>query len=68
MPDSVKTAAMRAMRSKDMLDRFLGGPFNDKELRIRVGAYVGEKLAGQETKTGVKPMDIGQLVECKERQ
>ena len=60
-PDSVKTAPMTAMLPKDMLERFLDGPFNYEELRIRVAAYVGEKLAGQETNSGVQPMDIGQL-------
>ena len=46
--DSVKTAAMRAMFPKDTFDRFLDGPFHFEELRNRVSAYVGEKLAGQD--------------------
>ena len=49
VPDSVRTAAMRAMLPTDMLERSLDGPFNYEELRIRVTAFVGEKLAGQET-------------------
>ena len=60
VPDSVKTATMRAMLPKDTLDRFLDGPFNCEEL-IRVAGYVGEKLAGQETNSGPQPTDIGQL-------
>ena len=42
MTDSVKTAAMRAM---DVLERFFDGPFQCEELRNRVSAFVGEKLA-----------------------
>ena len=61
VPGSVKTGAMRVMLPKDTLERFLDGPFNHEELRIRVAAYVGEKLAGQETDSGVQPTDIGQL-------
>ena len=34
--------------------------FNYEELRNRVSAYVGEKLAGQEASGGGQPMDIGQ--------
>ena len=60
VPDSVKTVAMTAMLLKDILERF-DGPFNSEELRIRVAACVGEKLAGQETNSVVQPMDIGQL-------
>ena len=45
--DSVKTAAMRAMLPKDTLERFLDGPFQCEELRNRVSANVGEKLAGR---------------------
>ena len=52
---------MGSMLTKDILERFLDGPFNYKELRIRVDAYVGEKLAGLETSSGVQPMDIWQL-------
>ena len=55
VPDCVKTAAMRAILTKDMLDQFLDVPFNSEELCIRVGAFVEEKLAGQETNTAVKP-------------
>ena len=36
--DSVKTAAMRAMLPKDMLERFIDGPFHYEELRNRVSA------------------------------
>ena len=59
--DSVKTAAMRAMLPKDVLERFLDGPFHYEELRNRVSAYVGEKLAGQDANGGAQPMDIGQI-------
>ena len=41
--DSVKTAAMRAMLPKDVLKRFLDGPFIYEELRNRVSAHVEEK-------------------------
>ena len=61
MPDRVKTIAMRAMLPNYMLERFLDWPFNYEELRIRVAASVGEKLAGQETNNGVQPMDVRQL-------
>ena len=57
--DSVKTAAMRAMLPKDILERFLDGPFHYEELRNRVSAYVGEQLAGQDANGGAQPMDIG---------
>ena len=50
--DRVKTAAMRAMLPKDVLERFLDGPFHYEELRNRVSAYVGEKLAGQDASGG----------------
>ena len=59
--DSVKTAAMRAMLRKGVLERFLHGPFPCEELRNRVSAYVGEKLAGQDANGGAQPMDIGQI-------
>ena len=59
--DSVKTAAMRAMLPKDILERFLDGPFHYEELRDRVSAHVGEKLAGQDASGGPQPMDIGQI-------
>ena len=39
---------MRAMLPKGVLERFLDGPFQYDELRNRVSAYVGEKLAGQD--------------------
>ena len=42
-PDSAKTAVMRAVLPKDMLERFLDGPFNYEELRIRVAAYVDRR-------------------------
>ena len=57
----MKTAAMRAMLPKDVLERFLDGPSQHEELRIRVSAYVGEKLAGQDANGGAQPMDIGQI-------
>ena len=59
--DSVKTAAMRAMLPKDVLERFLDGPFRCEEFRNRVSAHVGEKLAGQDASGGAQPMDIGQI-------
>ena len=59
--DSLKTAAMRAMLPKDVLERFLDGPFIYEELRNHVSAYVGEKLAGQDASSGVQPMDIGEV-------
>ena len=59
--DSIKTAAMRAMLPKDVLERFLDGPFHCEELRNRVSAYVGEKLAGQDANGGAQRMDIGQI-------
>ena len=40
--DSVKTVALRAMLPKDVLGRFLDGPFIYEELRNRVSAHVGE--------------------------
>ena len=39
------------MLPRDMLERFLDGPFNYEELRKRVNAYVGDNLAGQERRT-----------------
>ena len=59
--DSVKTAAMRAVLPKDTLERSLDGPFHCEELRNRVSAHVGEKLAGQDASGGAQPMDIGQI-------
>ena len=59
--DSVKTAAMRAMLPKNILERFLDGPFHHEELRNRVSACVGDKLAGQDASGGTQPMDIGQI-------
>ena len=44
-----------------MLERLLDGPFQYEELRNRVSAYVGEKLAGQDANGGAQPMDIGQI-------
>ena len=61
--DSVKTAAMRAMLPKDILERFFDGPFHNVELRNRVFADVGEKLAGQDASSGVQTMDIGHVDE-----
>ena len=59
--DSVKKAAMRAMLPKDVLERFLDEPFQYEELRNRVSACVGEKLAGQDAHGRAQPMDIGQI-------
>ena len=39
---------------------FLDGPFQYEELRNRVSAYVGVKLAGQDANCGAQPMDIEQ--------
>ena len=39
------------MLQKDIPERFLDGPFQYEELRNRVSANVGEKLAGQDEKT-----------------
>ena len=44
--DSVKTAAMRAMLPKDILERFLDGPFHYEELRNRVSASLVGREAG----------------------
>ena len=52
---------MRAMLPKDILERFLDGPFHCEELRNRVAANVGEKLAGPDASGGARPMDIGQI-------
>ena len=65
--DSVKTAAMRAMFPKDVLERFLDGPLQFEELRNRVSAYVGEKLAGQDANGGAESMDIGQIDKVRRR-
>ena len=54
--DSVKTAATRVTLPKDV-ERFLDGPFHYEELRNRVSAHVGEKLAGQDANGGAQPMD-----------
>ena len=51
--DSVKTAAMRAMLPKDILERFFDGLFHQEELRNRV--------SGQDASGGAQPMDIGQI-------
>ena len=59
--DSVGTAAMRAMLPKDVVERFLEGPFHYEELRNRVSANVGETLAGQDANGGSQPMDIGKI-------
>ena len=59
--DSVKTAAMRAMLPKDVLERVFDGPFQYEELRNRVSAKMGEKLAGLDSKTGAQPLDTGQI-------
>ena len=59
--DSGKTAAMRAMLPKDVLERFFDGLFQCEELRNRLSADVGEKLAGQDGNGGVQPMDVGQI-------
>ena len=51
--DNVKTAAMRAMLPRDILERFVDGPFIVKSFGI-VCPYVGEKLAGQDASGGVQ--------------
>ena len=50
---------MRAMIHKDVLERFLDGPFQYEEPQNRVSTYVGEKLAGQDANGGAQPRDIG---------
>ena len=65
--DSVKTAAMRAMLPKHVLSRFLDGPFHYEELRNRVSANVGEKLAGQDANGGAQPWTLGRSTSQKER-
>ena len=57
---------MRAMLPKDVLERFLVGPFQYEELRNRVSANVGEKLVGQDANGGAQPVDIGQIFSLKE--
>ena len=52
---------MRALFPKDLFERFLDGPFQYRELRNRVSAHVGEKLAGQDANGGAQPMDTGQI-------
>ena len=52
---------MRATLPKDIVERFLDGPFHCEELRNRVSASVGEKLAGQDARGGGQPIDIGQI-------
>ena len=58
---------MRAMLPKDVLERFLDGPFQYEELRNRVSAYVGEKLAGQDANGRAQPMDLDRSTSPKER-
>ena len=48
------------MLPKDVLERFLDGPFQYEELRI-VCLHMWEKLAGQDANSGAQPMDIGQI-------
>ena len=60
--DSVKAAAMRAMLPKDVLERFLDGPFHCGEIRNSCVCTCGrEQLAGQDANGGAQPMDIGQI-------
>ena len=59
--DSVKTAAMKAMFPKDIIERFFDGPVHYAELRNRVSAHVEQTLAGQDVSSGAQPMDIGQV-------
>ena len=66
--DSVKTAALRSMIPKELLDRFLDGPFDYEGLRARVGSYVGEKLAATEGHSDPKPMDIGEVEESSDEE
>ena len=49
------------MLPKDVLERFLDELFLYEELRNRVSACVGEKLAGQDANGGAQPIDIGQI-------
>ena len=60
--DSVKTAAIRAMLPKDILERFLNGPFHHEELRDRVSAYMWERSWLDKMRSGgAQPMDVRQV-------
>ena len=48
------------MLPKDVLERFLDGPFQYEELRI-VCLHMWEKLAGQDVNSGAQSMAIGQI-------
>ena len=50
---------MRVMLPRDMLERCLDGPFDNRELRPQRSAHVGEKLAGQDVNNEARPVDIG---------
>ena len=58
--DSIKTAVMRSMLPMDTRE-ILRWTFSYEELRNRVSAHVGEKLAGQDASSRAQPMDIGQV-------
>ena len=61
MTDSVKSTTMRATLPKDILERFLDGPFQCKEVRTRVSPEVGEKFVGQDASAKTQPMDVGHV-------
>ena len=62
----MKTAALRAMLPKDVLERFLDGPSHHEELRNRVSAYVGRSWLDKMRTRGVQPMDMGRSTSPKE--
>ena len=60
--DSVRTAAMRSMLPKDILERFLDGFFFIvKSFEFVCLPLWEKKLAGQDASGGAQPMDTGQV-------
>ena len=57
--DTVKVAALKRMLTAEMADRHSEGANTHPELRCRVAAYVGEKMAQRSH----APMDIGEVEE-----
>ena len=60
MADSVKTATVRAMLPKDILERFFDGPFHYEDSEPCLPTWEN-KLAGQDASSGAQPMNIGQV-------
>ena len=60
MADSVKTATVRAMLPKDILERFFDGPFHYEDSEPSLPTWEN-KLAGQDASSGAQPMNIGQV-------